>query len=196
MAAIWSGGRPSSARVAALDLAPGDLARRLHLHDLLDHARVRDLDETDDHRAGHGHERPRALPVCRRSRRSRACQAQLDAEVPDGVEAGRQQPLHDVLGAHLTRELAEQHGRRDRHLEREVAELLERARGRHDGAARAGLQTRAAVDAQLVAHAGLAVLDADGLGGAGPHAGQTAVAGPRRDAKAVFVLMLSHDRQG
>ena len=184
---------PELARVAPLDLASRDLARRHHADELLEQLRIRDLEEANDHRAGDGDDRTRTVPlldvVGDRQRR----QPQVHAEVPDSVEADREQAVHDVLRADLLGELPEEHRRRHGHLEGEVGEVGQRARCRPYGSRGAHRQARTAVDAELVDRPRLALAHPDRLGGARPHARHAAGAVALADQEAVRVL--SQDRR-
>ena len=175
-------------RIASLDLAAGDLARRADADRLLQHARVGDLHEAHHDGAGDGDHRPRPVPVVHVVDDGLRHESRVHAVVPHRVEADGQQALGDVLGLHVQRELAVQHGRRYGDLEGVAVEVLECPRRRREHAARAGGEAGAAVDAQLPLHHRLALLHADRLGGADAHAGEAAVAARRVHGEAVRVL--------
>ena len=192
MMPIFSGGIPSAlGRIGPQDLGR-DLPRRLDRQDLAAERGIAPLDDADDDGAGRGDEGPGPGMLVEVLLGRGAVELADRAEVVDLVEADPAQGGEDLGGQDGGAELAVEHRRGDGHLVFEGLQGGERRRMGVDGVVGADAEALAAVDAQLVDDAGLAVLDPDGLGRAGGQAVDAADALVLGDVDGVEVPVVFH----
>ena len=172
-------------RVSPLDFPPGQLTRCLDLNKLVHHPRVEHLHEPYDYGAVNRQKWMRPFPPVDIVQNCPICKRELNMEVPHGVKAETMQCLDNVRGGDAEWEFSEEGGRGNGHLILESIDFRKGSRRRSYRAARAGLQTGSAVDAKLMHESRFAVLDADRMCRAHPHACEATTAFLPVDRKSV-----------